>query len=165
VLRDQTKVAGLLYEPQDITGAARDVRGVVLDSGEEISADVVIVSAGRRSQLPRWLKEIGVVVPPKVMVDCKLVYASRWMRVPADFNPDREFYGTVCVDRVHSTRGGAAYLCEDGMIQVILFGAGHKDAAPTDEEGWREFAASLPKQDVYNLISRCEPLTKRKLSL
>lgn len=91
--RDKTKVAGLLWDKQAKGGRcgskAGTVRGVLLSTGEEVFGDVVIMSDGRRSQLPRWLKEGGVELPQMLKVDCKMNYATRWMRLPEDFDPEK----------------------------------------------------------------------------
>lgn len=60
--------------------------------------------------------------------------------------------------RPDAARGGAAYLIEDHCCQVILFGA-VGDKAPSDHEGWVDFAATLPDKSVHDLIQRCEPIT------
>ncbi len=102
VILDKTRVAGLCWErpasePEsyNVTNKIRGVQGVILNSGEELKADLVIVCNGRKSQLPFWLKEMGIQVPPKLKVDCQMNYASRWMRLPPDFNPENEFYSAV----------------------------------------------------------------------
>lgn len=83
-IRDKTKVAGLLWGE-----GGKSVDGVVLATGEELRADVVFVADGRKSKLPSWLEEAGVELPPVMMVDCRMNYGTRWMRLPPDFDPNK----------------------------------------------------------------------------
>ncbi len=153
-IRSGAMVAGLLWSGGE---DRKSVKGVVMDGGEELEADVVLVCGGRRSALPNWLKTAGMELPPLAKVDCKMNYAARWMRLPPDFDPDNEFYAAVCNGRPKLARGGLAIVVEDGMVQFSLTGF-EGERAPLDHEGWMEYARSLPDPAIYRLALRCEPL-------
>ncbi|KAL4522951.1 hypothetical protein Ndes2526A_g07675 [Nannochloris sp. 'desiccata'] len=164
ILREKTKVAGLFWErpssqPEsyNVTNRVRGVQGVILNSGEKLRADLVIVSNGRTSQLPSWLKEVGLEVPPQLKVDSQMNYASRWMRLPEDFDPEKEFYSALVNARPAMARGGVALVLEDNLLQISMNGF-EGERAPLDHEGWMEYAASLPDQTLFNLAQRCEPI-------
>jgi len=164
ILRGNTKVAGLVWEPPatepesyNVTKRIRGVQGVVLNSGEKLKADLVIVANGRTSQLPSWLKEGGLQLPPQLKVDCQTTYASRYMRLPEDFTPNKEFYIAIVNARPALARCGIALVLEDNLLQFSMDGF-DGERAPLDHEGWMEYAASLPNQSLFNLALRCEPL-------
>jgi flavin-dependent dehydrogenase len=78
-IRRGTTAAGLVTGP-----SAHDevphVAGVLLGSGEEIAADLVVDMTGRRSPLPRWLVAIGARPPHDQLDDCGFVYYGRHFR-------------------------------------------------------------------------------------
>ena len=164
-VRDNAKVVGLLWErphaepsSYNVMNRVRGCTGVVLASGEEIKADLVIVCNGYRSQLPAWLEKEGLQLPPQLTVDCKMNFATRWMRLPADFNPENEFFSAVVNGRPALARGATAFVLEDNRIQISMTGF-EGERAPLDHEGWMDYAASLPDQSIYNLAKRCTPLS------
>ena len=166
VVRDRTKVAGLKWENKandnqnessNNSTSNCSITGVILDSGEELLADVVFICSGRRSQLPSWLKQGGVHVPDQLKVDCKVNYAARWMKLPPDYDYAKESYGAIPQGRPHLARGGYFFCVENGMAQFNLTGY-EGERAPLDEEGWMEFARSLPDPFIHDIASRCEPI-------
>lgn len=66
------------------------VCGVVLDDGTELGADLVVVSSGRRGDLPAWYADLGVELPES-SIDAGTVYFSRFYR--ADHAADFGFRG------------------------------------------------------------------------
>lgn len=56
------------------------VRGVRLDDGTEVAADVVVAATGRRGPVGRWLADAGIEIEETV-VNSGLVYLSRWYRL------------------------------------------------------------------------------------
>jgi len=47
----------------------------------------------------------------------------------------------------------------EGNRWLVTLGGWLGDHAPADEQGFLEFARSLPTPDCYNVIQRSEPLT------
>lgn len=72
-VRRGVAVAGVTTGPEFASGIPH-VTGVRLESGEEIAADLVIDSGGRRSALPRWLSAIGAHPPIEDREDAGFVY-------------------------------------------------------------------------------------------
>ncbi|MGI8663042.1 MAG: NAD(P)/FAD-dependent oxidoreductase [Acidimicrobiales bacterium] len=60
-------------------GELPTVTGVVLDSGEVITASAVVASTGRRDRVAQWLAALGVAVPEEVH-ETGHVYLTRWYR-------------------------------------------------------------------------------------
>jgi 2-polyprenyl-6-methoxyphenol hydroxylase-like FAD-dependent oxidoreductase len=57
------------------------VVGVRTREGEEIRADIVVAANGRRSELPRWVREAGLGDIEEITEDTGIVYWSRFYRV------------------------------------------------------------------------------------
>lgn len=78
-LRSPATVSALLH---DGTGhGIPRIRGVRLERGEQIAADLVLDCSGRRTPVPAWLRdELGVSMPVETQ-PCDLVYYSRYLRL------------------------------------------------------------------------------------
>jgi 2-polyprenyl-6-methoxyphenol hydroxylase-like FAD-dependent oxidoreductase len=63
-------------------GSPLDVRGVRLEDGTELRADVVVASTGRRGDVPAWFKAHGVEIPEEEH-PTGTVYLSRFYRSAA----------------------------------------------------------------------------------
>jgi len=74
-------VAGLLTG-DSLGDGVPHVIGVRGENGDEIRADHVVDSGGRRSALPRMLAEIGARPPVEEIEDCGFVYYGRHFRSP-----------------------------------------------------------------------------------
>ena len=72
-------VVGLLTADARAGTEALDVRGVRLDDGTELAADVVVASTGRRCEVPRWFADHGVEVPEEEH-PTGTIYLSRFYR-------------------------------------------------------------------------------------
>ncbi len=137
------------------------VSGVSLDDGTELKADLFVDATGRGSQLPKWLQSVGYPAVPEAYVKIDLGYASRrFRRQPRA--PDRgtsigdRWRATAVIPTAPQTRGGAAFPIEGDEWLVTLLGF-VRDYPPADEEGFRDFAKSLPMNVVYETITATEP--------
>ncbi len=63
-------------------GAPLVVRGITLDDGTRLDAELVVDCGGRRSPVPGWLAQLGVDTPCDVQ-DCDGVYYARYYRLRA----------------------------------------------------------------------------------
>jgi 2-polyprenyl-6-methoxyphenol hydroxylase-like FAD-dependent oxidoreductase len=61
-------------------GTIPHVTGVRLDSGEALTADLVVDATGRRSPLPRWLQDAGIQPPQEQSEDSGFIYYTRFFR-------------------------------------------------------------------------------------
>jgi 2-polyprenyl-6-methoxyphenol hydroxylase-like FAD-dependent oxidoreductase len=144
---------GVLVER--VTVAEHRVTGVVV-AGEERAAELVVDCSGRSSRIAHDLATSGLLVPSVTRVGIDIGYASFLMRrSPGDFEGDF----IACMDTPGSFRGGSVLPVEGERWQVTLAGV-HGDAPPSDDEGVRAFAASLPSPVVGQLIERCERLSE-----
>jgi 2-polyprenyl-6-methoxyphenol hydroxylase-like FAD-dependent oxidoreductase len=133
----------------------RRVTAVVV-GGTPRPADLVVDCSGRSSRLAHDLAAAGVLEPPVTRVGIDIGYTSFLMRrSPGDLEGDF----VVCVDNPGSFRGGAVLPVEGDRWHVTLAGV-HGDAPPSDPDGIRAFARSLPSAAVVQLIERCEPVSE-----
>ncbi|WP_439813778.1 hypothetical protein [Zavarzinia sp. CC-PAN008] len=84
-IRPDARVADLLATP----GRTVAVRGVRLETGEEIPADVVIDASGRRSQFTDMLRSLGAVIDEET-TETGIVYYTRHYKLrPGMGEPER----------------------------------------------------------------------------
>jgi 2-polyprenyl-6-methoxyphenol hydroxylase-like FAD-dependent oxidoreductase len=149
------EVTGLLWNGSRVAGITKKGRG----SGETgaLAADLVLDASGQVSRAPRWLSELGYGAPQETVVDARLGYASRWYRVPEDFDEDWLALA-VLPGWPDNPRGGTLRQVEGGLWTAVLTGSGG-DSPPTDPADFLEFAASLPSPILHAAISAAEPVS------
>jgi 2-polyprenyl-6-methoxyphenol hydroxylase-like FAD-dependent oxidoreductase len=101
-IRRGAPVAGLVVAEASDNGKAPHVIGVRLESGEEVTGDLVLDLGGRRSALPRWLEEIGAAPMHEELEDSGFTYYGRHFRsadgsTPPMIGPLAMDYGSVSV--------------------------------------------------------------------
>lgn len=124
---------------------------------ETLEADLVIDATGRGSKSPRWLEALGYEPPPESVVTVGLGYTTRVYRRDDDLLPHAKGVYTMPAPP-HGKRGGGLFPIEDGRWLVTQQGW-LGDHAPPDENGFLEYARSLPCPELYKVISRAEPLS------
>jgi 2-polyprenyl-6-methoxyphenol hydroxylase-like FAD-dependent oxidoreductase len=162
VLRDD---AVRLLESTEVLGLAGDagrVHGVRIKEDDQpervLAADLVIDATGRRSKTPQWLVELGLPQVKEEVLDAGFAYSSRLFEAPPE--APAEFPGILMQAEGNTGRpgrGGALLPNEDGRWIVALIGTrgGHP---PTDENGFMEFARSLPHPVFAQLMETASPL-------
>ncbi len=157
-IREEQQVFGLLAGPGDqVVGVRVRPSGRRELSGERISADLVIDTAGRGSRLPAWLEDLGYRVPPAHVVDAHVSYTSRVYEglaaLPAGLRG-----AFIQAAPPASTRGGALLPIEKGRMLLTLIGRAG-DVAPTDDEGFLAFARSLRSPLIHVAVAALVPFT------
>jgi 2-polyprenyl-6-methoxyphenol hydroxylase-like FAD-dependent oxidoreductase len=79
-VRHGIKVTGLLTAPGRAASRPPHVAGVRTGSGE-VTADLVVDAAGRRSPVNDWLAQLGARTPATWRAECGIAYFSRHYRV------------------------------------------------------------------------------------
>lgn len=140
-IRRGAAVAGLLTGPTARDGVPH-VTGVRLEDGEEITADVVVDAAGRRSALPRWLSAIGTRPVREVLDDCGFIYYGRHFRsadgsLPVMIGPPNVEYGTIAA---------LTLPCDNGTWSVTLTTSSRDSAMRSlmDADTWAGVIRLLP---------------------
>ena len=149
---DKKRLAGVLICPRSSKSDRRVAR--------ELRADLVIDTTGRGSRAPRWLNDLGYVIPEETVVDAHLGYASRLYRIPDDFQRD---WKCAYVQSAPPKRNRGAILFEvEGNRWLVTLTGGARDYPPSDEVGFLDFARSLPVSIIYDAMRAAEPITPIK---
>ena len=143
----------LITDPRRATGVSIESDGQL----REIPADLVVDASGRGCQAARWLEAAGYPAPDVAQVTIDMAYATRLYRRTPGRMPDDTWMITVG-DTDGNRRFGVAFPIEGPRWIVTLAGV-HGDRAPTDDQGFLEFAQTLPTGDVADVIGNEEPLT------
>lgn len=85
-MRTGTAVVGLVGS-EGADGAAPTITGVRLADGTAVDADLVVVTSGRRGDVPAWLAEFGVEIP-EAAEDSGICYLSRFYEALPDHEID-----------------------------------------------------------------------------
>lgn len=105
------------------------VDGVRTDAGDDIKADLVVDSGGRRSSVPGWLREAGSPGPREVIDDCGFVYYGRHFRsadgsVPPNIGGLLQPYGSISVLTLPADNGtwgvGVITSSKDTVMRGLL---------------------------------------------
>jgi flavin-dependent dehydrogenase len=113
---------------------------------EELPADLVVDATGRTSRTPTWLAKHGYTPPPLDEIRIDLGYGSTFVERPPD--DTRSF---LMGAEAPQTRGAFVNPVEGNRWHVNVHGM-HGDHPPADPKGFEEFAASLPTDDVKDVL-------------
>jgi 2-polyprenyl-6-methoxyphenol hydroxylase-like FAD-dependent oxidoreductase len=137
----------------------RRVTGLAVRAGaageRELTADLVVDASGRGSQMPQWLKSLGLPAPQETIVEVNVGYASRMYRRPAHAADAAPLF---VQPRPPDTRGAAVFPI-DGNRWLVTLAGWLADYPPTNGHEFLEFAASLEVPDVRTALEQAEPLT------
>lgn len=122
-----------------------------------IDADLVVDATGRGSRSSTWLEEWGFGQPVTQTVKVDVGYATRvFERRSGDLF---DSFGAVVSGTPPAQGRLAAVLAAEGSRWVITLAGMLGDHPPSDEDGWRQFAASLPVPVVHDLVRSARPLS------
>ncbi len=153
---DHSRVMGLLR--QDDRDTVHGVR--VQQRGHEPAnavADFVVDAAGRGSRSPEWLEQLGYGKPAVEEVNVGIGYTTRiYRRLPGDLDGDS---GVLLGPKPPREKRVGFMLAMEGNRWIVSLGGWLGNHAPTDPAGYLEFARTLARPDIYDVIRRAEPLT------
>ena len=124
---------------------------------ETLHADLVVDASGRSSRLPRWLEELGYAAPQESTVNADVAYATRWYKIPDDWQADWKM--VLLATRFPDISGGAVVQPVEGRRWIVTLVGYAGDHPPTDETGFTEFARRLAGPQAWEAIRAAEPLT------
>lgn len=143
---DQQKTTGVVTEDKS-TGQI-----TTLDT------DLLVDAMGRGSHTPQWLKEMGYEEIQVSEVKINVGYTTRlYKRDPDDARGKKWMISTPDAPR-ESRFGGVLPIEENRWIVTV--GGWHGDHAPCEERGYLEFVKSLPNANLYDIVSKSEPISK-----
>lgn len=135
---DRRRITGV-----QVTGVLPEVR----------SADLVVDASGRGSRTPHLLKRLGYTTPLETTVDSKSTYVTRWYEATPDDAARWKFASLA-----EKQRTGMMLLVEDQRWLVSMIGKLPDHAPPRTEDGFLEFARSLPDPLIYDTLRGSRPL-------
>jgi len=146
--RENCEAGGLAATP-----ANDRVTGVKLGD-ELLASDLVVDTAGRGSHSPQWIEAMGYPKPPEERVEVGLSYTSNlFRRKPDDLGGDM----AVIIPPTPSGKRGGVMLAQEGGRWTVTLISHFGPAAPTELEGFREFARNLPAPYIYEVVRQAEP--------
>ena len=154
-VRTGAVVEGLTAQPA-LDGGLPTITGVRLAGGDEVAADAVVLSTGRRGDVPGWLAAVGAAVDERI-VESGLMYLSRWYRLPAGFDGKLD-------PKLGGDLGFVKYLAvpgDGGTLSITLaIRADDRDlrSALSDPAGFERACRSLPGPDQFFRDGLLEPL-------
>jgi 2-polyprenyl-6-methoxyphenol hydroxylase-like FAD-dependent oxidoreductase len=155
-LRECTEVVGLEASADRARVTGVRVRSLAEGAVEEtVAADLVVDATGRGSRTPHRLKELGYEAPAEERVGVDLAYVTRhYRREPGMLDGD---VAVILGPTQESLRGAFVQVVEGDRLVVTLFGL-LGDHPPTDDQGFRNFAKSLSRPDVHEVVDSAQPL-------
>ena len=140
-----------------LTGTADAVTGVLLASGEQLAAELVVDCTGRAGRSDRWLTDLGSPVPAQVDIKMGLGYATRLFQRGSDDLPG--WKGILALpDPPRESMVGMALPIEDDRWLIGLVGW-HIDELPGDDASFTAAARALPDPAIAKLLDRVRPVT------
>jgi len=126
------------------------VSGIVLSDGTQHRADLIIAADGRRSEAPKWLQALDVVLESETREPAGIVYFSRFYRL----RPGEEFPSTDLVAGDIGYLGFAAFCGDGGTFSITL-------SIPEDDATLRRAANRAEIfESIVNMIPETAPWTK-----
>ncbi|HEY5154179.1 MAG TPA: hypothetical protein VIJ47_05560, partial [Acidimicrobiales bacterium] len=140
-VRRGVAVSGFVTGPSVVAGVPH-VIGVRTESGEELLADLVIDTSGRRSALPRLLDDIGARPPMEESEDSGLVYYGRHFRsadgsVPDMIGPLLTNSGTISTLTLPADNGTWG-------LGILIAASDKEMRAIKDVDRWEQVWRSVP---------------------
>jgi 2-polyprenyl-6-methoxyphenol hydroxylase-like FAD-dependent oxidoreductase len=157
-LLDRTAVKQLITTPD----RSQVIGAIVEQHGSEgaiasLTADLVVDVTGRGSRSLQWLKELGYEPPQESQVKVNVEYSTRlYRRDPHD--PRSKTWMLNTPDAPRQKCFGGIFPIE-GDRWIVSMGSWHSDRTPATESAFLDYARSLPSLDIYNIISKSEPLS------
>ncbi|HUR23352.1 MAG TPA: FAD-dependent oxidoreductase [Acidimicrobiales bacterium] len=142
-----------------LTATAGRVDGVLLaESGERLSADLVVDCTGRSTRMDEWLAALGYAAPPRRTVNVELGYATRFYpREPDDRLGDARAIISITED-YQRARGAVAFPAEGGRW-IVTVGAYHDDRPRADAADFAERLRTDPVPAMHQFADREDALT------
>lgn len=151
-LVDNTRIAGLVWN----RGAVQGVR--IRRPGEAEStaaADLVLDAGGRGSHAAQWLAGMGYEPPACDEISVGIGYTTRvFRRLPGDLDGHR---GIIIAPTPPREMRVGFLLAMEGDRWIATLGGWLGNHAPSELSAYLEFARSLPRSEIYDVLRHAEP--------
>ena len=115
----------------------------------------ISAATGRGSKALKWLGALGHLLPVEERVAVGLRYVTRLYRRPPG---DAGRWGLVHAHSRPPQRRMGIALAVEGDRWIVTMGGMLGEQAPSDAAGFAEYAATLARPQIAELIRRCEPV-------
>jgi 2-polyprenyl-6-methoxyphenol hydroxylase-like FAD-dependent oxidoreductase len=151
-LLDRCTVQSLLTEGEVVSGVRMDIEG----RSQELAVDLVIDATGRGSSCPAWLKLLGFDAPSEDRIEIGAGYTTRlYRRRPTDL---RGKLAVVVAGSAPNWRNGVV-LAQSKDRWIVSIGGYLGDHAPTDEQMFSAYAASMSAPEIHEVVTSAEPVS------
>ncbi len=124
---------------------------------ETILADLVVDVSGRGSPMPKWLNSMGYTAPEEQHVKINVGYATRTYTRTGKYLDEPKIF-MIQATPPHQTRTTFMFPIE-GDRWIVTASGYLGDYPSADANEFLEFVQSIPTDDIYNIISKEQPLT------
>jgi len=156
-LHEETDVEELVFNR-----AAGRVTGVRLrprdgsEATQALDADLVIDASGRGSRSLAWLESMGYAKPREESIQVNIGYMTRLYRRRPDHLAGKQ---AVIIAACRPDWRMGVILAQEEDRWIVTLGGYFGDHAPSDEAGYLDFARSLQKPEIFDVINDAEPLS------
>ena len=141
---DRARVTGAVVSRRDGTSTQRF-----------LPADLVLDASGKKPRSLTWLKAHGYPLPSETVVPAGIRYVTRrFAQVPGVLDD----LDCVTVPPYPGSRRAGLALRQEGGVWSVTLGGRFGEEAPTDLQGFRAFARTLPTTALAEVAERCPPL-------
>ncbi len=154
-LQERCEVLEPMGARQCVTGVR--ARSRIGEKGTHIlDADLVIDASGRGSPSPSWLSALGYQAPREEQIKINVGYTTRqYRRLPHHLHGKS---GAIIAACRPDWRFGVI-LSQEGDRWIVTIGGYLGDQVKPDDSGFVEFARSLPKPEIFEVVKDAEPLS------
>src|ERR1700683_1882709 len=157
-LREQCNVLEPVFDrgAGRVTGVRCEPAGGGSAGPETLSADLVVDAGGRGSHTAAWLDAHGYGKPREESIQVGISYMTRlYRRRPEHLAGKNAVILAAC--RPDWRMG--VILAQEEDRWIVTLGGYLGDHAPADDSGFIEFARSLQKPEIFDVIKDAEPLS------
>ncbi len=119
------------------------------------NVDLVVDASGRGSQTPRWLEQLGYSSVQEELVKADVGYTSRLFHRPR--NLDVPWKVLAIYPKAPTERRFGIISPVEGDRWIVSMGGWLNEHAPADDKGFLDFARTLPRPELYEVLKNAQP--------
>ena len=119
------------------------------DTSRVVYCDLLVDASGRSSKSSTWLEALGYAKPREDSIRVDIGYMTRtYRRQPEHLNGKQ----AVVLGACHPDWRFGVILAQEHDRWIVTLGGYFGDYAPSDDAGYIEFARSLQKPEIFEVI-------------
>jgi len=156
VIENYDALGLVAIEGRSRVNGVRLIRRLAGSAEEILQGDLVVDASGRGSRAPAWLEALGYPTPEEEIVRAGMGYTSRIYRRKPEHLQGAKMVQVIPTSEI---KRGGVMLAQEGNRWIMTIAGYPGDQPPIDEQGFLEYAKSLPTPDIYEVIKNAEPLS------